>query len=819
MFRFILKGSFSRPLGAVATILIVALAVILLYSVFNFQEAVYDYYLGEPDTEAGSSDLVISKSGVGASLVPMGNLKSRADLDYAIGSISLYCMYDGQDGEEAIYLRTFEKAEIETLHDIKPISPLSKKPSEILMDSIIVSKAFAEYQGIEVGDKVELSLLGELAPFYVEIIAENQGYFYNNPNVVLGISGYISYLMDWNLGKLYNKIYISVNDQYDLQNVIDSISEDPNFSHAEISISFDEEETRERVSMFTTLFDFAGIAIIILSLLMIYKLYQLLFYKKISDTIRLKVIGLSTKKIALLYALESLILSTLGSLLGALVAVPSLNLIISSALPEASSSVSLAYIFISFFSGIILSLGISLLPIISSTRRSIRENMSFSKSPRKKYPILISLILICVYIVLIILENSILPIKGIMGVINTVFASAVFMGLVPILSSILGNLLRKSRFKSISLSSIYIGKNENLNIALQLFTISVMFAIFISNSLNVTTSYTDNYSLYSRDKLIITNSGSLSEEDLLSLDNCWGITDVIPTLEIQGQTIFSNDKKSVSAIGIDGEDLSSFFNVTSSMNMNELENKLKESEKYIVVSDSFRYTKNLSVGDIFSFEYKNIVKEYQIVGFVSTSYNIGKVVFINRGVLSDDFSLDNQNLIYLTSSSPTESASFVSTLFSEHNIQVIKLNSFVQPIIKSNVAINTFLQYFSIFIIFMVFAGVIINTIMSRVQRKTDTTRLILLGVSKKQSLLYSFLEGILIGLPSTIIAFFGGLSMLSSSISATVFFGFYQPFVFQIPESILISCMFFLMLSLISPLFFLLSRPKNISSSLKIGV
>lgn len=819
MFRFILKGSFSRPLGAVATILIVALAVILLYSVFNFQEAVYDYYLGEPDTEAGSSDLVISKSGVGASLVPMGNLKSRADLDYAIGSISLYCMYDGQDGEEAIYLRTFEKAEIETLHDIKPISPLSKKPSEILMDSIIVSKAFAEYQGIEVGDKVELSLLGELAPFYVEIIAENQGYFYNNPNVVLGISGYISYLMDWNLGKLYNKIYISVNDQYDLQNVIDSISEDPNFSHAEISISFDEEETRERVSMFTTLFDFAGIAIIILSLLMIYKLYQLLFYKKISDTIRLKVIGLSTKKIALLYALESLILSTLGSLLGALVAVPSLNLIISSALPEASSSVSLAYIFVSFFSGIILSLGISLLPIISSTRRSIRENMSFSKSPRKKYPILISLILICVYIVLIILENSILAIKGIMGVINTVFASAVFMGLVPILSSILGNLLRKSRFKSISLSSIHIGKNENLNIALQLFTISVMFAIFISNSLNVTTSYTDNYSLYSRDKLIITNSGSLSEEDLLSLDNCWGITDVIPTLEIQGQTIFSNDKKSVSAIGIDGEDLSSFFNVTSSMNMNELENKLKESEKYIVVSDSFRYTKNLSVGDIFSFEYKNIVKEYQIVGFVSTSYNIGKVVFINRGVLSDDFSLDNQNLIYLTSSSPTESASFVSTLFSEHNIQVIKLNSFVQPIIKSNVAINTFLQYFSIFIIFMVFAGVIINTIMSRVQRKTDITRLTLLGVSKKRSLLYSFLEGILIGLPSTIIAFFGGLSMLSSSISATVFFGFYQPFVFQIPESILISCMFFLMLSLISPLFFLLSRPKNISSSLKIGV
>ncbi|NLT19313.1 MAG: FtsX-like permease family protein [Clostridiales bacterium] len=819
MFRFILKGSFSRPLGAVATVLIVALAVILLYSVFSFQEAVYDYYLGEPDTEAGSSDLVISKSGVGASLVPMGNLKSRADLDYAIGSISMYCMYEGRDGEEAIYLRTFEKSEIETLHDIKPVYPQSKNPSEILMDQIIISKAFADYQNLEVGDTVELSVLGESAPFYVEIIAENQGYFYNNPNVILGVSGYISYLMDWNLGKIYNRIYISVNDQYDIQNVMDSISEDPNFSHAEVKQSFDEEETHERVSTLTTLFDFAGVAIIILSLLMIYKLYQLMFYKKISDTIKLKVIGLSTRKIALLYAFESLILSTFGSLLGALVAVPSLNLMISSALPDASSSVSLAYIFISFFSGIILSLGISLLPIISSTRRSIRENMNYSKSPRKKYPILISIILVLVYVVLIILENSIPAIKGVMGLINTIFAPAVFMSVVPIISIIFGHLLRKSRFKTVSLSSIYIGKNENLNIAIQLFTISVMFAIFISNSLNVTTGYTEYYSVYSRDKLIITNSGSLSEEELLSIDNSSGITDVIPTLEIQGQAIFSNDTKSVFAVGIDGEDLSSFFNVTSSMNMAELEAKLSESDKYIVVSDSFRYTKNLSLGDTFVLEYKNVRKEYEIVGFVSTNYNIGKVVFINRGVLSNDFSLDNQNLIYLTSSSLSESASFISALFPDHNIQVIKLSSFVQPTIKSNEALNTFLRYFSIFIIFMVFAGVIINIIMSRVQRKTDETRLMLLGVSKKLSLLYSFLEGVLLGLPSTILAFLGGISMLSSSISATIFFGFYQPFVFQIPESILISCVFFLLLSIISPVFFLFNRPKNISSSLKIGV
>ena len=328
------------------------------------------------------------------------------------------------------------------------------------------------------------------------------------------------------------------------------------------------------------------------------------------------------------------------------------------------------------------------------------------------------------------------------------------MSVVPIISIIFGHLLRKSRFKTVSLSSIYIGKNENLNIAIQLFTISVMFAIFISNSLNVTTGYTEYYSVYSRDKLIITNSGSLSEEELLSIDNSSGITDVIPTLEIQGQAIFSNDTKSVFAVGIDGEDLSSFFNVTSSMNMAELEAKLSESDKYIVVSDSFRYTKNLSLGDTFVLEYKNVRKEYEIVGFVSTNYNIGKVVFINRGVLSNDFSLDNQNLIYLTSSSLSESASFISALFPDHNIQVIKLSSFVQPTIKSNEALNTFLRYFSIFIIFMVFAGVIINIIMSRVQRKTDETRLMLLGVSKKLSLLYSFLEGVLLGLPSTILPF-----------------------------------------------------------------
>ena len=817
MVKLILKGSFSRPVGAVATVLIVALMVILLYSAFNFQGLSYDYFLGEKDCEAGSSDIIVSKSGIGASLIPIGAIKNRTDIDYAIGSLALYCMYNGRNGEEAIYLRAFEKNEIDILHNIYPLYPKSKEPSKILMDSVIISKAFADSKGLTVGDKIELSILGKTAPFYVEIIAENNGYFYNNPNVIVGVNDYVSTLMNWPIGKIYNKIYISVNNKHNVQAIIDSISQDPTYLKTEVKLSFDETERKEKISMYTMLFNFAVAAIIALALLMVYKLYQLMFYKKIENTIKLKVIGLSIKKIILIYALESLILTFLGSLVGVLTAVPLLKIIVNKTVPNMTiSTFSLLNAFIAFILGIIIPLLISLFPIINSTKRSIRENMSFSKSPRKGSRLIVSLILVFASIVLIILEKTIIPIKGVLGLTNAIIVPITFMIIMPTISFFLGQLLRKSKNRNVFLSSIYIGKNESLNISTQLLITSIILAIFFANILGLIFTHTNNYLKYAEDKLLIVNSGSLSKNDLLSLKDLPGITEVIPTLEIQGQSTFKNEKKSVYTVGINGHDLSSFFDIAPSANIEELETKLSESANYIVISNTYRHTQNLSVGDTFSLEYKNIKKDYEIIGFISTNYKNGNIAFVNRIILSDDFSLDNQNLIYLTSSSLTESKLSVSNLLSGHNIQVVKLNSVVEPLVKANSSLLNFLRAFGFFILFMVFSGVIINTLMSRAQRKTDTIKILLLGVSKKQFLLNSFLEGIFASIPAMFLGFLGGFLMFSSALNATIFFGFYKSLSFQIMKSIFLSFFFFLIYSLISPIYFLLNKPKSIPSTLK---
>jgi len=235
-----------------------------------------------------------------------------------------------------------------------------------------------------------------------------------------------------------------------------------------------------------------------------------------------------------------------------------------------------------------------------------------------------------------------------------------------------------------------------------------------------------------------------------------------------------------------------------------------------VISNTYRHTQNLSVGDTFSLEYKNIKKDYEIIGFISTNYKNGNIAFVNRIILSDDFSLDNQNLIYLTSSSLTESKLSVSNLLSGHNIQVVKLNSVVEPLVKANSSLLNFLRAFGFFILFMVFSGVIINTLMSRAQRKTDTIKILLLGVSKKQFLLNSFLEGIFASIPAMFLGFLGGFLMFSSALNATIFFGFYKSLSFQIMKSIFLSFFFFLIYSLISPIYFLLNKPKSIPSTLK---
>lgn len=442
--------------------------------------------------------------------------------------------------------------------------------------------------------------------------------------------------------------------------------------------------------------------------------------------------------------------------------------------------------------------------------------MSFSKSPRKGSRLIVSLILVFASIVLIILEKTIIPIKGVLGLTNAIIVPITFMIIMPTISFFLGQLLRKRKNRNVFLSSIYIGKNESLNISTQLLITSIILAIFFANIFGLIFTHTNNYLKYAEDKLLIVNSGSLSKNDLLSLKDLPGITEVIPTLEIQGQSTFKNEKKSVYTVGINGQDLSSFFDIAPSANIEELETKLSESANYIVISNTYRHTQNLSVGDTFSLEYKNIKKDYEIIGFISTNYKNGNIAFVNRIILSDDFSLDNQNLIYLTSSSLTESKLSVSNLLSGHNIQVVKLNSVVEPLVKANSSLLNFLRAFGFFILFMVFSGVIINTLMSRVQRKTDTIKILLLGVSKKQFLLNSFLEGIFASIPAMFLGFLGGFLMFSSALNATIFFGFYKSLSFQVMKSIFLSFFFFLIYSLISPIYFLLNKPKSIPSILK---
>lgn len=818
MFKFILKSSFSKPLTACATIFVIALAVVLLYSIFNFNLAVEDYYFGESDPEAGSSNIIISNSASeGSNFVPLVNLKERTDINYAIGSISLYCMYENGEQEEAIYLRTFEKIELEMLHDISPIRPSDADISKILMDSIIVSDTFAKSNDLDIGESITFSALGKEIVFYVGIIAEDNGYFYNNPNVIVGVSSYISQQMGWNLGKIYNNIYISTKDGVNIENLIDELSISPNYLNSSVKLSYDAKDTLERTRIYTTLFDFASAAIILIALIIVFKLYEIMFYRKLDETIKLRVIGLSASKNIIYYSLETLILSSLGALLGALVAVPSFNFMVSSALPSSNVDFSFIYLMIAVLSIIFLSVIISLLPIVQSTKKSIRENMAYSKSPRKKYRLLIPLILLLVYITLLILESTINSLRGIIGVTNTIFSLIVIPSLIPLTVRFIGSILRKIPSKNIILSSLSIGKSENLNISLQMLSMAIMVGIFVFNSLNVMGGYANSTRYYASDKVLIANAGSLTDTDLSTIGALEGIDKVIPINEIYMNIRITEDDSSVFVCGIKGEDLPFYYNLSLSSDQDTIINSINSLDKrYIVVSDAIRYVNNLSIGDIVTLSNKDFTYDYEISGFIQSHYKQGNIVFINPILMASDYKTDNLNYVYITAKEPSTSAADIKNLLPTKNILSVPLSSFVEPVLKTQTSMINFVLNFSIFMESIFFLAVIVNSLMTKIQRKNEIFKLQVLGLTKRNIFVHSLIESLLIGIPISLLSFGAGVIMLFSSTHATLYFDFYQPFVFLPLESILIASCFFIAFAFIPIIYFLVNRPSLSSASIK---
>ena len=171
IFSLAIKGLRARPLGTVCAVLVIALAAAMLFSVFSFGDAVYDYIYAVETADAGDSDILIAGK-AGNRLADLTPLEALGDeIEKIVPTLTVYALE--KDSGQYVKLRGFRKEDFRK-EDNEPLSSIEVvegDPSELGDpggdNSVVISEAASEALGKGVGDRL---VLGERT-FFVAAVA------------------------------------------------------------------------------------------------------------------------------------------------------------------------------------------------------------------------------------------------------------------------------------------------------------------------------------------------------------------------------------------------------------------------------------------------------------------------------------------------------------------------------------------------------------------------------------------------------------------------------------------------------------------------
>ena len=81
IFKLALKNISSKPLRAVATVLVIAIAVALVFSMLSFSDAVYDYLFQVETAGAGISDVTLKTNSTSDRITGVSGLDGVEGVD------------------------------------------------------------------------------------------------------------------------------------------------------------------------------------------------------------------------------------------------------------------------------------------------------------------------------------------------------------------------------------------------------------------------------------------------------------------------------------------------------------------------------------------------------------------------------------------------------------------------------------------------------------------------------------------------------------------------------------------------------------------
>ncbi len=775
IFRFALKNILSKPWRAVAIVAIITIAVALLFSILSFKDAVYDYIFQVETADAGDSDIVIKSNSVSDRIFDVSALDGLDGAEEIIPSLSVYALFD----DEYVKVRGFEKGNQELLQDVDVLYG-NKDDLFARADNVAISADTAKHFNLSVGDEMSLSLGGKIKSFYVAVIAKNTGYFLNDsPYCVIGtVKSGVARLIDDGAGNpVYNEVYIKVASDADVEKVKADIYSIPAFSLTSVDLSKDDGYIVTQTNSMTAPVVIAGLGVLLFAVACIMLVFMLGVQDKRAYLAKMNVAGATKSQVAAIFAVEALVLSFIGAVIGAVVAGGMFMLVLQLTLSSVVTfSFSALKLFIATLIGVVVALVASSVPVALAFRTSIREN-EISSNKKSVAKIAFPIALLLTTVVSIIIEGTLNGAKGALSIVNVVLVVLSIAVCIPFVLRFVGKLLEKVKTPTVRIAAYSVSREKRPSRSIQTLTVGMTVAMLLFMAWTLTTEIFSGYLVDFENMVMVTNvKANVDTPDADGILNVDGVKSATPMVWTKGDVIVKGNEKTVNILGSEKSlDILDFEYITA---RTDIENGL--SNGGIVIDYAYSQLYGAKVGDNVTLSLGNQSADVSVVGITRHNLFSGNYLIISKQTLMDKFGMGVDTVLVVADYDATVVAERIRSDYSAKNYYTVEALTAYEWDASSMNAIFDLVGVLAIVLFAFVFVINLAYGAVSHSYSGRMRANLLSAGMSKNSLLGAEIIEYAITALVAFIISFASSVLITYSLVNALRLFGLYFEFMYE---------------------------------------
>lgn len=664
--RHRIRRIFSGAFQSLLLFISIAVSATLVFASLQVSGVMQQVEIAQSKNQVGNSDVIIEPNPDSnkTKRISAGPLDAYAsEIQYCMPVFHCHVRYEPTP-ETAEYFAVWG-ADLEMLKDFSPIRFIGSPPEALGRYEIILSQKTADRLGYDIGDLIDLDVHAHPGKYRIAGVSDSEGIFADEAHVAVVVmnQSHLSEIFETDGDS--NTLYVKLNTEANKPELMEAWRS--LYNPSIITDSAQRAAESRNGSNASVTFLIVSCFALLVSAFIIYTSYRVIMSQSLCEIGTFRSVGATCSQMIAVLLLESAWVGLAGGAAGVLIGILASKRILSlnttQSIRNAAAGMMIrpqTAVTVMIFA-LMLSLLGSLVPIISSSMRPLKEILLDAPSiPRKKSAAstLIGMALVVSSVALLpMLPKDMMP--AIVG--HSLCMTGILIGIIIVVPSIIRRMsvittwiAQKFKWNALGLGALSIRDNTgitNNTILTGVGLASLIFIYILGNSLS-------------------TEMALLFEErarfDIYMVAN--NIDDVViqsmrtQSEGIQVSPIYSTgsavEKESSIAIGsLYGVDAESYFDMWDFQFLGDRSDAIQrmKNQRGIILASRLADRLKLRVGDSVTLDLDGNVGKYEVAGVFDTLWDSGEMALVSADSFRDDFEPVGYDVIFVrTPLSPTE---------------------------------------------------------------------------------------------------------------------------------------------------------------------